>query len=34
MFVAEEEYKKSACEDLMCDMKTLHVLQYSDIGSV
>jgi hypothetical protein len=25
-FVVEEEYKKSACEDLMCDLKILYVL--------
>jgi hypothetical protein len=26
-FVVEEEYKKSACEDLTCDLKTLCVLR-------
>jgi hypothetical protein len=25
-FFVEEEYKKSACEDLTCDFKTLYVL--------
>jgi hypothetical protein len=25
-FVVEEEYKKSACEDLTCGLKTLYVL--------
>jgi hypothetical protein len=29
-----EEYKRLACENLTCDLKTLSVLQYSDIGSV
>jgi hypothetical protein len=29
-----EEYKKSACEDLTCDLKNLYVLQYNDIGNV
>jgi hypothetical protein len=33
-FVVEEEYKKSACEDLTCDLKILCVLYHSDIGSV
>jgi hypothetical protein len=33
-FVLEEEYKKSTCEDLTCDLKTLCMLQHSDIGSV
>jgi hypothetical protein len=31
-FVVEEEYMKSACEDLTCGVKTLCVLEYSDIG--
>jgi hypothetical protein len=25
-FMVEEEYKKSTCEDLICDLKTLCVL--------
>jgi hypothetical protein len=29
-----EKYKKSACEDFMCDLNTLCVLQYSDIWSM
>jgi hypothetical protein len=29
-----EEYKKSACGDLMCDLKTLRMQYYSHIGSV
>jgi hypothetical protein len=33
-FVVEEEYKRSACEDLTCDMKTLCLLWCSDIWSV
>jgi hypothetical protein len=33
-FVVEEENKKSVCENLTCDLKTLCALQHSDIGSV
>jgi hypothetical protein len=29
-----EEYRKSACENLTCALKTLYVLECSDIGSV
>jgi hypothetical protein len=33
-FVVEEEYKKSVCEDLTCDLETLCVLWHSNIGIV
>jgi hypothetical protein len=29
-----EEYKKSSCEDLTCDLKAMFVLQCSGVGSV
>jgi hypothetical protein len=29
-----EEYKKPACEDFTCDLKTLCLLQHSEIGSM
>jgi hypothetical protein len=29
-----EEYKRSACEDFTYALKTLYVLQHSDVGSV
>jgi hypothetical protein len=30
--IIEQEYKESACEDLTYDLRTLCVLQHSDIG--
>jgi hypothetical protein len=33
-YVVQEEYRKSACEYLTCDLKTLFVLQRRDIQNV